>query len=312
MEAGAHGRQPGIRPVRRAERRDSQEPRAGSRKRRHGVVQVSGNGVTSTGVIAGASVESTIEECTSYLPMECLGNGASEQTDDHGPRRLGLYGAGTSDETVTKLIGLKNYGAMKAVPGSRQHQRVHLDAGGLHRGRLEHLAHIDFQKPHHTLCELRRHDRLDGPRFGHRGRSEHLYGRFRMREPRRHAEYLLANRAADAWATSPVSLGTSSVVDGCTNYGDIVATNAKTHAGGLVCLDQLRRQRESSIPANYGNVITDLATYRGTLVANINNGAKLDNNTPEAAGIVQRRQLRDGADRRNQLHGLHRPDQDGQ
>lgn len=37
--SGAHGRQPGIRPVRRAERRDSQEPRAGSRKRRHGVVQ---------------------------------------------------------------------------------------------------------------------------------------------------------------------------------------------------------------------------------------------------------------------------------
>ena len=26
-------------------------------------------------------------------------------------------------------------------------------------------------------------------------------------------------------------------------------------------------------------MITDLATYRGTLVANINNGAKLDNNT---------------------------------
>ena len=31
--------------------------------------------------------------------------------------------------------------------------------------------------------------------------------------------------------------------------------------------------------ANYGRVITDLATYRGTLVANINTFAKMDNNT---------------------------------
>lgn len=68
------------------------------------------------------------------------------------------------------------------------------------------------------------------------------------------------------------------MVDGCTNYGDIVATNAKTHAGGLVCLTN-SADSEVVNSANYGNVITDLATYRGTLVANINNGAKLDNNT---------------------------------
>ena len=70
-----------------------------------GSFKVSGNGVTSTGVIAGASVESTIEECTSYLPMECLGNGASNKLMTMGLVGF-VYGAGTSDETVTKLIGL--------------------------------------------------------------------------------------------------------------------------------------------------------------------------------------------------------------
>ena len=78
-----------------------------------GSFTVSGNGTTSTGVIAGACVDSKIEKCTSYLPMVCEGNKLMT---------MGLvgfvYGAGTSEDTVSQLTDLTNYGALKADPGA--------------------------------------------------------------------------------------------------------------------------------------------------------------------------------------------------
>lgn len=189
MEAALTGRQPGIRPVRRAERRDGQKPRAGSRKRRHGVVQGLGQRRHLDGRHRRSQRRIDDRGVHQLPPDGVSGQRRFEQTDDHGPRRLRLRSR-HKRRNRHEAHRAEELRCHEGRAGSRQHQRVHLDAGGLHRGRLEHLAHIDFQKPHHTLCELRRHDRLDGPRFGHRGRSEHLYGRLRMREPRRHAEHL--------------------------------------------------------------------------------------------------------------------------
>ena len=72
-------------------------------------------------------------------------------------------------------------------------------------------------------------------------------------------------------------LGTQSIINGCTNHGDVVTTNSQSHAGGLLCLSNAT-DCEIINSANYGNVISDLTTYRGTLVANINSLGKMDNN----------------------------------
>ena len=70
---------------------------------------------------------------------------------------------------------------------------------------------------------------------------------------------------------------TQSIINGCTNHGDVVTTNSQSPAGGLLCLSKAT-DCEIINSANYGNVISDLTTYRGTLVANINSLGKKDNN----------------------------------
>ena len=245
-----------------------------------GSFKVSGNGVTSTGVIAGASVESTIEECTSYLPMECLGNGASNKLMTMGLVGF-VYGAGTSDETVTKLIGLKNYGAMKAVPGAA-------NTNGFTSTQAGCIAGVSNTSRTSTFRNLITRCANYGDMTVSTGRASGIVAAANtftvVSECENHGDMLNTYGESGGGRLGNITciLGTSSVVDGCTNYGDIVATNAKTHAGGLVCLTN-SADSEVVNSANYGNVITDLATYRGTLVANINNGAKLDNNTAGGA-----------------------------
>lgn len=249
-----------------------------------GSFKVSGNGVTSTGVIAGASVESTIEECTSYLPMECLGNGASNKLMTMGLVGF-VYGAGTSDETVTKLIGLKNYGAMKAVPGAAS-------ANGFTSTQAGCIAGVSNTSRTSTFRNLITRCANYGDMAVSTGRASGIVAAANtftvVSECENHGDMLNTYGESGGGRLGNITciLGTSSVVDGCTNYGDIVATNAKTHAGGLVCLTN-SADSEVVNSANYGNVITDLATYRGTLVANINNGAitaeNRDNNTAGGA-----------------------------
>ena len=82
-----------------------------------GSFTVSGNGTTSTGVIAGACVDSKIEKCTSYLPMVCEGNNSANKLMTMGLVGF-VYGAGTSEDTVSQLTDLTNYGALKADPGA--------------------------------------------------------------------------------------------------------------------------------------------------------------------------------------------------
>ena len=233
-----------------------------------------------------------------------------EQTDDHGPRRLRLRSR-HKRRNRHEAHRAEELRCHEGRAGSRQRQRVHLDAGGLYRGRLEHLAHIDLQKPHHALRELRRHDRLDGPRFGHRGRGEHLHGRLRMREPRRHAEHLrrIGRRTPGQHHLYP------------------------RHLVGGRWLHELRRHRchQCQDPRRRARLSDQLRRQRGRQFGQLRQRDHRPGDLPRNArgqhqqrretgqqhrrrrrGIVQRRQLRDGADRRNQLHGLHRPDQDGQ
>ena len=241
-----------------------------------GSFTVSGNGVTSTGVIAGASVESTIEDCTSYLPMECLGNGASGKLMTMGLVGF-VYGAGTSDETVTKLIGLKNYGAMKAVPGAA-------NANGFTSTQVGCIAGLSNTSRTSTFRNLITRCANYGDMTVSTGRASGIVAAANtftvVSECENHGDMLNTYGESGGGRLGNITciLGTSSVIENCTNYGDVVATNAKTHAGGLVCLTN-SADSEVLNSANYGNVIADLATYRGTLVANINNGAKLDNNT---------------------------------
>ena len=241
-----------------------------------GSFTVSGNGVTSTGVIAGACVESTIEDCTSYIPMECLGNGASGKLMTMGLVGF-VYGAGTSDETVSQLIGLTNYGKLKAVPGAANANGFTSTQVGCIAG-LSNTSRTSTFRNRITRCVNY------GDMESSTGRTSGIVAAANtftlISECDNHGNMLntYAESGGGRLGNITCILGTSSIVENCTNYGDVVATNNKTHAGGLVCLLNAA-DVECNGNANYGRIITDLTTYRGTLVANINTFAKMDNNT---------------------------------
>lgn len=240
-----------------------------------GSFSVSGGGVTSTGVIAGACVESTIENCTSYLPMECLGNSVSGKLMTMGLVGF-VYGAGTSDESVSELIGLTNYGDMKAEPGAA-------NANGFTSTQTGCIAGLSNTSRTSTFRNLITRCVNYGDMNSSTGRTSGIVAAANtftvITECENHGDLLNTYPGSSGARLGNITciLGTTSIMDGCTNYGDVVATNPKSHAGGLVCLTN-SADSEVINSANYGNVIADLTTYRGTLVANINNGARLDNN----------------------------------
>ena len=205
-----------------------------------GSFTVSGNGTTSTGVIAGACVDSKIEKCTSYLPMVCEGNNSANKLMTMGLVGF-VYGAGTSEDTVSQLTDLTNYGALKADPGAA-------NANGFTSTQVGGIAG-----------------------FSNTSRTSTFANRF-LRCINHGDMTVSTGRASGIVAAA----NTFTHIVECTNHGDVVTTNSQSHAGGLLCLSNAT-DCEIINSANYGNVISDLTTYRGTLVANINSLGKMDN-----------------------------------
>lgn len=216
-----------------------------------GSFKVSGNGVTSTGVIAGASVESTIEECTSYLPMECLGNGASNKLMTMGLVGF-VYGAGTSDETVTKLIGLKNYGAMKAVPGAA-------NANGFTSTQVGCIAGVSNTSRTSTFRNLITRCANYGDMTSATGRTSGI-----VAAANRYTQLTNCVNHGDQMNTCPkedagrlgnitCNMGTGSSMSGCTNYGNLTSTTG-ARCGGITSMSNTATFENC---ANYGTILSD-------------------------------------------------------
>ena len=269
-----------------------------------GSFTVSGNGTTSTGVIAGACVDSKIEKCTSYLPMVCEGNNSANKLMTMGLVGF-VYGAGTSEDTVSQLTDLTNYGALKADPGAA-------NANGFTSTQVGGIAGFSNTSRTSTfvpaLHKSRRHDRFDRTRFGHRRRSQHLHAHRRMRELRRHDEYLcgLQGRTSGQHHLHP------------------------RHPVDHKRLHQPRRRRDDQLPIPRRRTALSVQCHRlrnhqfGQLRQrnlrpyDLPRHARSQYQQPRKDGqqhrrrrnrILQRRRLRNGRHQRNELHGLYRKDQ---
>lgn len=240
-----------------------------------GSFTVSGNGTTSTGVIAGACVDSKIEKCTSYLPMICEGNNSANKLMTMGLVGF-VYGAGTSEDTVSQLTDLTNYGALKADPGAA-------NANGFTSTQVGGIA--GFSNTSRTSTFANRFLRCinHGDMTVSTGRASGIVAAANtfthIVECENYGDMMNTYAGSKGGRLGNITciLGTQSIINGCTNHGDVVTTNSQSHAGGLLCLSNAT-DCEIINSANYGNVISDLTTYRGTLVANINSLGKMDNN----------------------------------
>ena len=306
-DRSTHLGQSSLRTVRHPQRRHGTEPRIGCRKRRHGVVHRFGqrNDLDRRHRRRLRRLEDREmhQLSTDGLRRQQLG----KQADDHGARRLRLRrrherGYRFATDRFDKLR------CTESGSGCRQRQRIHLDSGRRHRRILEHLPHIDLRQSVPALHKSRRHDRFDRTRFGHRRRSQHLHAHRRMRELRRHDEYLcgLQGRTSGQHHLHP------------------------RHPVDHKRLHQPRRRRDDQLPIPRRRTALSVQCHRlrnhqfGQLRQrnlrphDLPRHARSQYQQPRKDGqqhrrrrnrILQRRRLRNGRHQRNEFHGLYRKDQ---
>ena len=117
-DRSTHLGQSSLRTVRHPQRRHGTEPRIGCRKRRHGVVHRFGqrNDLDRRHRRRPASTRRSRNAPAIYRWF-CEGNNSANKLMTMGLVGF-VYGAGTSEDTVSQLTDLTNYGALKADPGA--------------------------------------------------------------------------------------------------------------------------------------------------------------------------------------------------
>ena len=232
----------------------------------------SADGTTDVGVFAGVIRNSTLKNCTNYIPMTVNGN----KTDNLRTTMAGFAGyviSMASEKTV--LDNLKNYGSITGAPGSNTKN------GGtsVHVSGIAGLAHANANAIGNFITNCDNYGNMTSSV----ARASGILASAQLLTTIENC-----NNYGDQTNTSDIyriGLITCVISDNCTvkdcwNYGDLVTTKSGGHAGGLVCL--LTKGNNTTTPScqvlgggNRGTIITDSDT-RGLLIANMSLFAKVD------------------------------------
>jgi hypothetical protein len=233
---------------------------------------VSANGVSDAGVIAGACLGSTIQNCVNWIPVVCNGNSTDNARFAVGGFVGFVYG-GTDEGTMSTLSYLVNNGAITASMGAcTKNGATSVQVGG--------IAGFSNAPTASTLFNVFSHCTNNGDMSSSTARTSGI-----LASCNQHTSLSECINNGDQMNTCSLSgggrlgnitcvMGTSSTMSNCVNNGDLVATNAATNLGGLV---SLLNHAECTITGggNYGAIIGDITTYRGTLVANFSKFASV-------------------------------------
>lgn len=232
----------------------------------------SADGTTDVGVFTGVIRNSTLKNCTNYVPMTVNGN----KTDNLRTTMAGFAGyviSMASEKTV--LDNLKNYGSITGAPGSNTKN------GGtsVHVSGIAGLAHANANAIGNFITNCDNYGNMTSSV----ARASGILASAQLLTTIENC-----NNYGDQTNTSDIyriGLITCVISDNCTvkdcwNYGDLVTTKSGGHAGGLVCL--LTKGNNTTTPScqvlgggNRGTIITDSDT-RGLLIANMSLFAKVD------------------------------------
>ncbi len=232
-----------------------------------GVLEVSGNGMTDTGVVAAVSYCATVENCVNYIPVKCKGLTAGAVRMTSGMVGF-VYGVEGSVSTLSKLT---NHAAVVAEAGTNTGN----GASGVQVGAIAGVVNSFATSELSTISDCVN----NGDMTSSCGRCSGI-----LATANRGAHIVRCtnngnqvNTAANARIGNVASLLSANCkMTDCVNNGDLVVTDSKTHLGGLVALMN-GDNSELTGGGNYGDIIGDLEGYHGTLVANINKPGKMDN-----------------------------------
>lgn len=231
-----------------------------------GFFKVTPSGIMEAGIVAGLAHCSTIQNVTNYSPMSILENTSS------GAAFFGMvgYAMGTANGK-THLDNVDNHGAVNAHTGNNTANGV----TGMQVGGIVGFSNTTDSAVKNLIENCENHGKLTTSTGRVAGILAAAYTRTEIENCVNRGN--IHNTCANARIAGVcVIFGNGGTMSGCSNYGTIVATHSNANAGGLACLLNSSNVTVSG-GGNHGLIVCDHATYRGTLIANINAFASVGN-----------------------------------
>jgi hypothetical protein len=230
-----------------------------------GFFKVTPSGIMEAGIVAGLARCSTIQNVTNYSPMSILENTST------GAAFFGMvgYAMGTADGK-THLDNVDNYGEVNAHTGKNTAN----GGSGMQVGGIVGFSNTINAGVRNLIENCDNHGNLTTSTGRVAGILAAANTRTELKDCVNRGN--IHNTCTNARiAGICVIFGTDSSMSGCSNYGTVVATDNGANAGGLACLLNNANVTVSG-GGNHGLIVCDHATYRGTLIANINTFASVD------------------------------------
>lgn len=235
----------------------------------------SANG-SDVGVIAGAVLSSTIENCVNYAPMHARGTGV-----DNVRATMGAFGGfvyADEEKGGSVLKDLVNYGSVKAEGGANtKNGATSVMAAGI-AGITNGTTTITSARNYVYNCVNHGDITSSVPRTAGIVSAVNQYTDLEL--CKNYGDQTNSNTGTRVGMITAIMATYTSLKD-CENHGDAIMTGGSgAQVGGLVCL---LNHESCSITGggNYGNIIGDIAApqtgYKGLLVANFSKFSKVDN-----------------------------------
>lgn len=230
-----------------------------------GFFKVTPSGIMEAGIVAGLARSSTVQNVTNYSPMSILENTST------GAAFFGMvgYAMGTVNGR-THVDNVDNHGAVNAHTGNNTAN----GGTGMQVGGVVGFSHTTNSGIKNLIENCDNYGALTTS-------TGRVSGILAAANARTQLENCV-NRGniTNTCSNSRIGgvtciLGDGSSMTGCSNYGTIVATDSGANVGGLACLLNNANITVSG-GGNHGLIVCDQATYRGTLIANINTFGSVD------------------------------------
>ena len=224
---------------------------------------------SDAGIVAGLVNEATVRNITNYAAMD-LDNQAADDTR----QTMAMLGFAFSADGETLIEGLINEGKVTASTGAN----VKNGATGVQVAGILGFATNDAnskQQVHLYHCTNRGELETTACRSAGIVAAANRYTLVEACE--NHGDNYNAFTSSGGGRIGNITCitGDGSALSGCINYGDVICAT-KARAGGIVSLVNNKNNRFERC-ANYGRVITDETTYRGTVFQQCNLAASFSN-----------------------------------
>ena len=236
----------------------------------------SANG-SDVGVIAGAVMSSTIENCVNYAPMHARGTGV-----DNVRATMGAFGGfvyADQEKGGSVLKNLINYGSVKAEGDKNtKNGATSVMAAGI-AGITNGTTTISTARNNVYNCVNYGDMTSSVPRTSGIIAAVNQYTIVEL--CKNYGDQINSNAGTRVgMITATMTFGT--MLKDCENHGDAIMTGGTgAQVGGLVCLLNSNDECVISGGGNYGKIISDVAAspsgYKGTLVANFSKFEKVEN-----------------------------------